>query len=78
MSRRVYFGAPRFDCLDLFWFASGFNGALCANFMAQRQGSGVRFHQGRNTKQIVELNDLRKEYKRVRKFINVSSALISN
>jgi len=40
----------------------GFNDTLCANLMAQQQGNDVRFNQRRDTKQIIKLNDLRKEY----------------
>ena len=60
-------------------FASGFNDSLCAILMAQQQKDDVMFHQERDTKQIITLNDLRKECgERVREFINVSGVLMSS
>ena len=47
--------------------------------MTQQQGDGVRFNQETNAKQIMKLNDLRKEYReRAGEPINVSGVLVLN
>ena len=55
---------------------SGFIYTLCANLMAQQRRDNVRFDQETDTKQIMKLNDLRKEYRSEES--NVSGELISS